>query len=43
MLVPWHDVEPEAELPEAGPIADLLAGLDTSGVKRRDDLVLELQ
>jgi 2-amino-4-hydroxy-6-hydroxymethyldihydropteridine diphosphokinase len=43
VLVPWHDVEPEAELPEAGPIADLLAGLDTSGVRRRDDLVLELQ
>ncbi|MGZ5399794.1 MAG: 2-amino-4-hydroxy-6-hydroxymethyldihydropteridine diphosphokinase [Nocardioides sp.] len=43
VLQPWHDVEPDAELVEAGPVADLLAGLDVSGVSRRDDLVLEIQ
>ena len=43
VLQPWHDVEPDAELPEAGPVADLLAGLDTSVVSKRDDLVLEIQ
>ena len=32
MLQPWHDLEPDAELPEAGPVADLLAGLDASVV-----------
>ncbi len=43
VLQPWHDVEPDAELPESGPVADLLAGLDTSVVSKRDDLVLEIQ
>lgn len=43
VLQPWHDVEPDAELPEAGPIADLLAALDGSGLSRRDDLELEIQ
>ncbi len=43
VLQPWYDVEPDAELAEAGPVADLLAKLDVSGVSRRDDLVLEIQ
>jgi 2-amino-4-hydroxy-6-hydroxymethyldihydropteridine diphosphokinase len=43
VLRPWHDLEPEAELPEAGRIADLLAGLDSSLVQKRDDLTLEVQ
>jgi 2-amino-4-hydroxy-6-hydroxymethyldihydropteridine diphosphokinase len=43
VLRPWHDLEPEAELPEAGRIADLLARLDSSGVQKRDDLTLEVQ
>lgn len=43
VLQPWHDLEPDAELPDAGPIADLLGALDRSGVSRRDDLVLEIQ
>jgi len=43
VLQPWHDVEPDAELAEAGPVAELLAGLDVSVVSRRDDLVLEIQ
>lgn len=41
VLVPWHEVDPRASIPGHGAIADLLAGLDTSGVRRRDDLVLE--
>jgi 2-amino-4-hydroxy-6-hydroxymethyldihydropteridine diphosphokinase len=41
VLVPWHDADPSAVLPGAGPVAELLARLDASGVRRRDDLVLE--
>ncbi|HEV8557427.1 MAG TPA: 2-amino-4-hydroxy-6-hydroxymethyldihydropteridine diphosphokinase, partial [Actinophytocola sp.] len=40
VLIPWLDVEPDAALPSHGPIADLLTKLDTSGVRRRDDLDL---
>lgn len=42
VLVPWLEVDPEAELVGHGRVADLVAGLDTSGVRRRDDLVVEL-
>ncbi len=42
VLQPWHDVEPDAEIPDVGAIADLLAGLDGSGLNRRDDLELEI-
>lgn len=38
VLVPWHEVDPEAELVGHGRIADLLAKLDLAGVQRRDDL-----
>ncbi|OYN98657.1 2-amino-4-hydroxy-6-hydroxymethyldihydropteridine diphosphokinase [Enemella evansiae] len=41
VLVPWHEVDPRASIPGHGAVADLLADLDTSGVRRRDDLVLE--
>ncbi len=40
VLLPWLDVEPGAELPGRGPVRDLLAGLSTEGVHRRDDLKL---
>jgi 2-amino-4-hydroxy-6-hydroxymethyldihydropteridine diphosphokinase len=43
VLQPWHDLEPDAELPDAGPIAELLEDLDTTGMLRRDDLDLEVQ
>ncbi|HYH35187.1 MAG TPA: 2-amino-4-hydroxy-6-hydroxymethyldihydropteridine diphosphokinase [Nocardioides sp.] len=43
VLQPWHDLEPDAELPDAGPIKQLLDGLDGSGLTRRDDLALEIQ
>ena len=40
VLVPWHDVDPGASIPGKGLIADLLDQVDTSGVRRRDDLTL---
>ena len=43
VLQPWYDIEPEAEFPELGPIADLLEKTDRNGIKRRDDLELEIQ
>jgi 2-amino-4-hydroxy-6-hydroxymethyldihydropteridine diphosphokinase len=42
VLQPWLDVDPDAELPGRGRVADLLAAVDRSGVRRRDDLELEL-
>ena len=42
VLAPWCDVEPDAQLTGHGPIADLLAGLDRSGVRRTQDLELTL-
>jgi 2-amino-4-hydroxy-6-hydroxymethyldihydropteridine diphosphokinase len=32
VLVPWAEIDPAAELPGAGPIADLLDQLDLSGI-----------
>ena len=43
VLQPWHDVEPDAEIPGVGSVAELLEALDDSGMTRRDDLVLDLQ
>ncbi|MBB3042733.1 2-amino-4-hydroxy-6-hydroxymethyldihydropteridine diphosphokinase [Nocardioides sp. LMS-CY] len=43
VLQPWLDVDPGAEFPDRGPVADLLDQTDRSGIKLRDDLVLELQ
>ncbi len=43
MLQPWHDLEPDAVFPERGPIADLLKAADASGVRKREDLSLEMQ
>ncbi|GII52459.1 2-amino-4-hydroxy-6-hydroxymethyldihydropteridine diphosphokinase [Planotetraspora thailandica] len=41
VLVPWAQADPAAVLPGHGPVADLLAGLDRSGVRPRPDLSLE--
>ncbi|GAA2373903.1 2-amino-4-hydroxy-6-hydroxymethyldihydropteridine diphosphokinase [Nonomuraea africana] len=41
VLIPWLKADPEAVLPGRGPVADLLAGLDKSGVRLRDDLKLQ--
>jgi 2-amino-4-hydroxy-6-hydroxymethyldihydropteridine diphosphokinase len=43
VLAPWLDIEPDAELPGVGPVAELLAQAGTDGVKRLDDLTIELQ
>lgn len=42
VLLPWHEVDSDAELPGRGRIADLMAAVDTAGVVRRPDLVLGL-
>ncbi|MCP9957950.1 MULTISPECIES: 2-amino-4-hydroxy-6-hydroxymethyldihydropteridine diphosphokinase [Streptomyces] len=42
VLRPWLDVEPEARLPGAGRVADLLAGVAQEGVTVRRDLELRL-
>jgi 2-amino-4-hydroxy-6-hydroxymethyldihydropteridine diphosphokinase len=36
VLAPWHDLDPGATLPGLGPVADLLAKTDRSGVRRAD-------
>ncbi|MGC4112794.1 MAG: 2-amino-4-hydroxy-6-hydroxymethyldihydropteridine diphosphokinase [Nocardioides sp.] len=43
VLQPWYDVEPDAEIPDVGAVADLLDKCDRSGLVRRDDLQLQLQ
>lgn len=43
VLQPWHDLEPDAVFPERGPIADLLEATDSSGVRKREDLTLEVE
>jgi 2-amino-4-hydroxy-6-hydroxymethyldihydropteridine pyrophosphokinase len=40
VLVPWSDIEPDAQLPGHGRVGDLVARVDRQGVRRRDDLVL---
>ena len=39
---PWHDVDPSAEVPGRGPVADLLASVGRGGVEPREDLELSL-
>lgn len=41
VLVPWLEADPLAELAGHGKVADLVAGLDVSGV-RKSDVVVEL-
>lgn len=42
VLVPWQEVDAGAQIPGKGSVADLVAILDTTGVVRRPDLVLDL-
>ncbi|MFE0690465.1 2-amino-4-hydroxy-6-hydroxymethyldihydropteridine diphosphokinase [Streptomyces sp. JH002] len=42
VLVPWHDVDPAAEVPGHGPVADLLSALPEQGITARADLKLAL-
>lgn len=37
VLAPWHDVDPLALIPGHGPVADLLATVGLTGVRRRRD------
>jgi len=43
VLVPWAQADPAASLPGHGPVVELLAGLDVSGVRPRTDLALRLE
>ncbi|MET4925959.1 2-amino-4-hydroxy-6-hydroxymethyldihydropteridine diphosphokinase, partial [Streptomyces sp. PSRA5] len=42
VLVPWHDVEPEALLTGRGTVSELLAVVEQDGVEPRADLELRL-
>lgn len=42
VLAPWHDVEPDAELIEHGPVKTLLEQVGEQGVTKREDLSLDL-
>ncbi|WP_458244996.1 2-amino-4-hydroxy-6-hydroxymethyldihydropteridine diphosphokinase [Streptomyces sp. MAI_2237] len=42
VLAPWHDVDPEAQLPGRGPVAGLLGTVTRHGVEPRKDLELHL-
>ena len=42
VLVPWLEIDPEGEIPGKGFVADLIGGVDTKGVTRREDLEIIL-
>ncbi|MEU3854640.1 2-amino-4-hydroxy-6-hydroxymethyldihydropteridine diphosphokinase [Streptomyces sp. NPDC029554] len=42
VLAPWHDLDPEAQLPGRGPVAALLDTVTREGVAPRADLELRL-
>ena len=42
VLVPWSDADPTAVFPGAGAVRELLDTVDTTGVRPRPDLALEL-
>lgn len=42
VLVPWYDVDPAAELPGRGPVAELIRSVGSAGVRRRTDVELRL-
>ncbi|MER5446721.1 2-amino-4-hydroxy-6-hydroxymethyldihydropteridine diphosphokinase [Streptomyces sp. NPDC002766] len=42
VLAPWHDVDPDAQLPGRGPVAGLLGTVTRHGVEPREDLELHL-
>jgi 2-amino-4-hydroxy-6-hydroxymethyldihydropteridine diphosphokinase len=43
VLQPWYDVEPDAVLPDHGPVVELLEKTDRSGLKLREDATLQVQ
>lgn len=42
VLVPWLEIDPEGEIPGKGFVADLIGGVDTTGVVKREDLEIIL-
>lgn len=42
VLVPWLDLEPDADMPGYGPVAELVEKTGRDGVRVREDIVLEL-
>lgn len=42
VLVPWLEIDDEGEIPGQGFVADLIDGVDTSGVRKREDLEIIL-
>ncbi|WP_112470081.1 2-amino-4-hydroxy-6-hydroxymethyldihydropteridine diphosphokinase [Streptomyces triticisoli] len=42
VLAPWYDVDPQAQLPGRGAVADLLTSVTREGVEPRGDLELRL-
>jgi 2-amino-4-hydroxy-6-hydroxymethyldihydropteridine diphosphokinase len=42
VLAPWLDADPVAEIPGRGSVAELLKGVDGTGVLRREDVSLHL-
>lgn len=42
VLVPWLEIDPEGEIPGHGFVADLISGVDTSGVVKREDVEILL-
>ncbi len=42
VLAPWLEIDPEGEIPGKGFVADLIGGVDVSGVTRREDLEIIL-
>ncbi|GAA3542091.1 2-amino-4-hydroxy-6-hydroxymethyldihydropteridine diphosphokinase [Aeromicrobium flavum] len=42
VLVPWLEIDPEGEIPGHGFVADLVSGVDASGVTKREDVEIFL-
>ncbi|MFJ6798455.1 2-amino-4-hydroxy-6-hydroxymethyldihydropteridine diphosphokinase [Streptomyces sp. NPDC091268] len=42
VLAPWHDIDPDADIPGHGPVSALLAHLGLAGITPRPDLELRL-
>ena len=42
VLVPWLEIDPEGEIPGKGFVADLIGGVDTAGITKREDLEIIL-
>ena len=43
VLVPWSDLEPDAEIPGVAPVSELLEKTGREGVSRRDDIELDAE